>query len=114
MTDFREEYIESLEKSIKKREREIRKLEPQVGPLQDIVSARHADMETAHEFAKSCEGDFESAVWERDRVTGQISDKKKFLDRDNDLLNGALRRRREDELKKRKRASRQAKEKDDE
>ena len=103
MTDHREEYILNLEKSIKEKEREIRELEPQVAPLQEIVTARHADMEVAQEFANSCEADFDAAYYARKKVEDRIDDRRKFLKRDNDLLNGALRRRREEELKERKR-----------
>ena len=109
--DPAETYIEMCERDIKSNEREIAKLKPQVAPLREAVSRAYDDMETARAFFESCERDFNVAVAARDRVTDQISHRKRILERDNDLLNKALRRRREDEKKAARRAAREAKRK---
>ena len=106
MTDS---YIEGLERDIRRRERELKKLRPQVAPLQEEVTRRYDAMEAVEAFQKSCRADFHSAVFDRNRVTEQIEAKERHLKQDNDLLNSALRHRREEEKRAERRAKREAK-----
>ena len=66
-------------------------------------------MEAAEAFFNSCEWDYEKAASARDRVAGHIAHRKRILKRDNDMLDKALRSRREDEKKAERKAAREAK-----